>query len=335
MARIDELRLLTRVARMYYESGIKQPEIAARLHLSQPKVSRLLRQANETGLVRITVGVPTGTHPALEEELERRFGLLEAVVVDSDPTSEDHLMRDLGAAAAFYVETKMHNAEVVGISSWSATLLAMVDAMHPVTTLRDTKVVQVLGGLGSPGAQIHAVHLTRRLSELLHGEPVFLPAPGVTGSAQARDVLLADSFVREAVDQFKSVTLALVGIGTLEPSGLLASSGNVFTSEELDTVRSSGGVGDLLIRFIDADGIPIRSALDSRVIGMTLEQLRHTPRAVGVAGGPRKLTAIRGAVMGHWINTLITDRGTAEALLEPPAADRINAAEVPQRIAQE
>ena len=136
----------------------------------------------------------------------------------------------------------------------------MVDAMHPVTALRDTKVVQILGGLGSPGAQIHAVHLTRRLSELLHGEPVFLPAPGVTGSTQARDVLLADAFVGEAVAQFKSVTLALVGIGTLEPSGLLASSGNVFTSEELDTVRSSGGVGDLLIRFIDADGIPIRSS---------------------------------------------------------------------------
>ena len=321
MARIDELRLLTRVARLYYESDIKQPEIAARLHLSQSKVSRLLRQASELGLVRITVGVPNGTHPALEEELERRFGLLEAVVVDSDPVSEDNLMRELGAAAAFYVETKTRTGEVVGISSWSATLLAMVNAMHPVTTLRNTKVVQVLGGLGSPGAQIHAAHLTRRLAELLHGEPVFLPAPGITGSSRARDVLLADPFVHEAVDRFEEVTLALAGIGTLEPSGLLASSGNVFTSEELDSVRSLGGVGDLLIRFFDAKGKPIQSALDARVIGMTLEQFRRTPRAVGVAGGLRKLAAIRGAILGRWINTLITDRATAEALLGPPVAE--------------
>jgi DNA-binding transcriptional regulator LsrR (DeoR family) len=83
----------------------------------------------------------------------------------------------------------------------------------------------------------------------------------------------------------------------------LASSGNVFTTAEQDEVRGLGGVGDLCLRLFTEAGAPVRSSLDDRVIGMTLEQLRlPTPRAVGVAGGPRKVAAIRGALTGGWTN---------------------------------
>jgi DNA-binding transcriptional regulator LsrR (DeoR family) len=37
---------------------------------------------------------------------------------------------------------------------------------------------------------------------------------------------------------------------------------------------------------------------------------------VGIAGGGRKLAAIRGALEGKLINTLITDRFTAERLIQ-------------------
>ena len=59
--------------------------------------------------------------------------------------------------------------------------------------------------------------------------------------------------------------------------------------------------------------------LDARVIGIELGQLKRVPRAIGVAGGPSKTLAIRAALLGGWINCLITDRWTAERLL---AGDR-------------
>jgi len=321
MARIDELRLITRVARLYYESGLKQPEIAARLRLSQPKVSRLLKQALDEGIVRITVRVPTGTHPDLEERLQARFGLEDAAVVDVTFDDDDQVARELGAAAAFYVESTVRSGDVIGISSWSATLLAMVDALHPVTTVRDTRVVQILGGVGDPAAAGHATHLIRRLAQLLHGQGEFLPAPGVVGSAEARRVLLDDPFVRSAMALFDRVSMALVGIGTVQPSGLLARSGNVFSPEELASVRALGGVGDISLRFVSATGEPIATPLDERVIGIELEQLKRVPRSVGVAGGRRKVAAIRAALVGGWLNCLITDRHTAERLLGDRPAD--------------
>jgi DNA-binding transcriptional regulator LsrR (DeoR family) len=83
-------------------------------------------------------------------------------------------------------------------------------------------------------------------------------------------------------------------------------------------LRQNGAVGDICLRFFDADGNPVRLPLDRRVISMTLEQLSTVKRSVGIAGGLRKLAAIRGALKGKWINVLITDRVVAEALLATP-----------------
>lgn len=49
---------------------------------------------------------------------------------------------------------------------------------------------------------------------------------------------------------------------------------------------------------------------------MSIDKLRAVKRTVGVAGGNRKLAAIRGALKGGWINVLITDRFTAASLIE-------------------
>lgn len=308
------LRLMTRVAQLYYEQGMRQGEIAERLDLSQSRVSRLLKQAEREGIVRTTVAVPQGFFPELEERLQHQYGLREAVVVDCDADDDREALRAIGAAAASYVETTVATGEVVGISSWSETLLAMVDNMHRQARPAAAAVVQILGGLGNPSAEKHATHLTRRLAELLGGEARFLPAPGVAGSAASRRALLDDAFVASAMGWIGEVSLALVGIGALEPSQLLSASGNAFTADEQHELQELGAVGDICVRFFDADGVPVASPLDDRVIGMDLDQLKQPRRTVGLAGGPRKSAAIQGALRGRFINVLITDRFTAERL---------------------
>lgn len=313
MARIEELRLLAKVAHLYYEQGLNQSEIAARLDLSQATISRLIKRALAEKIVRITVSIPSGVYADLESALQTRYGLREAIVVDC-AADDDHIQRSIGAAAAFYLENTVKKGDIIGISSWSATLLAMVDAMHPLPRPMDAQVVQILGGIGHSDAEVHAARLTDRLAKLVHGTATFLAAPGVVGSEDARQILLNDPFVSEVTALFEQVSLALVGIGGVEPSRLLARSGNIFSREELDLLRDRGAVGDICLRFFDREGVPVVTPLDQRVIGMTLDQFQHVKRTVGIAGGQRKHDAIRGALRGRWINVLITDRFTAEAL---------------------
>lgn len=314
MSRLDEIRLMAKVARMYYDQGIRQQEITERLNIHQSKVSRMLKRAREANIVRISIATPAGFFPDLEDALESRFQLKEAVVIDSDG-EEDRVVRDLGAAAAFYVETTIKPKMVIGISSWSRSLFSMVDAMHPSTAGIGGKVVQILGGVGNASTQYQAMLLAQRMAGLIGASPVLLQAPGVVGSAQARAVLVKDAAVEEAAKLFGKLDLALVGIGSLEPSSLLASSGNIFSVEERRQLRRSGAVGDICFQFMDKLGRPVESPLMKRVIGIDLATLKSAPRVVGIAGGDAKIPAITAALKSKWINVLITDRRTAERLI--------------------
>jgi len=314
MSRLDEIRLMAKVARMYYDQGIRQQEITERLNIHQSKVSRMLKQAREANIVRISVATPAGFFPDLEDALESRFQLKEAVVVDSDG-DEERVVRDLGAAAAYYVETTIKPEMVIGISSWSRSLFSMVDTLHPSTAGAGGKVVQILGGVGNASTQYQAMLLAQRLAGLIGASPVLLQAPGVVGSPEAKAVLVRDAAVEGASKLFSKLDLALVGIGSLEPSHLLASSGNIFSPEERRQLRRAGAVGDICFQFIDKQGGPIDSPLMKRVIGIDLATLKSAPRVVGIAGGESKLTAVRASLRGKWINVLITDKRTAERLI--------------------
>jgi len=316
MSRLDEIRLMAKVARMYYDQGIRQQEITERLNIHQSKVSRMLKRAREANIVRISVATPAGFFPDLEDALENRFQLKEAVVIDSDG-EEERVVRDLGAAAAFYVETTIKPEMIIGISSWSRSLFSMVDTLHPSTAGAGGKVVQILGGVGNVSTQYQAMLLAQRLAGLIGASPVLLQAPGVVGSAEAKAVLVKDAAVEEASKLFSKLDLALVGIGSLEPSSLLANSGNIFSVEERRQLRRSGAVGDICFQFIDKQGRLVESPLMKRVIGIDLATLKSAPRVVGIAGGESKIPAILAALKGKWINVLITDRRTAERMISP------------------
>ena len=317
MSRLDEIRLMAKVARMYYDQGIRQQQITERLNIHQSKVSRMLKRAREANIVRISVATPAGFFPDLEDALERRFDLKEAIVIESDG-EEERVVRDLGAAAAFYVETTIKPEMVIGISSWSRSLFSMVDTLHPSSAGAGGKVVQILGGVGNASTQYQAMLLAQRLAALIGALPVLLQAPGVVGSPEAKAVLVKDAAVEEASKLFSKLDLALVGIGSLEPSALLASSGNIFSVEERRQLRRSGAVGDICFQFIDKQGQRVASPLMKRVIGIDLATLKSTPRVVGIAGGESKVPAVLASLAGKWINVLITDRRTAEQLISTP-----------------
>ena len=316
MARNDQIRLMTKVARMYYLQNMRQPQITERLNLHQSTVSRLLKKAVEAGIVRISIAAQNGIHVDLEEALEARFNLKQAVVVDSVSTSEEQLARDLGSAAAYLLEGLVRGRQAIGISSWSAALLEMIHSLHPSSNGEGTRIVQILGGMGNADAQMHATYLAERLASLIGGSAVLLPAPGITGSAQAKDVLMREQYVQSAVRLWDALDTVIVGIGALEPSRMLVSSGNYFTQDERAELMRQGAVGDICLHYFNQAGQPISTPLSSRVIGMSLAQLKGVKNRIGVAGGKRKLDAILGALNGSWINILITDRSTARALLE-------------------
>jgi DNA-binding transcriptional regulator LsrR (DeoR family) len=303
-----------RIAQLYYVEKQTQSAISRRLNISQATISRYLRRAQDEDLVRITINAPRGTFFEAEAELRQRYKLKEAIVVEAAEDSEPSILTAIGAATAHFIETSLNEGEVIGLSSWSMSLLRTVESLRPPRASA-SRVIQLLGGTGNPSVEKHATHLTLRMAQITGARPHLLAAPGLAQSAESRRVLMEDPFVAETLAQFKDVTLGLLGIGALEPSRMLAESGNRLSPSELRELEAAGAVGDMGLRFFDRAGAQVRTSCDERIIGIDLPEMAAIPRAVGVAGGRHKVQAIRAAMLGGFINILVTDHHTAAALI--------------------
>lgn len=311
----DRRRLLAKVARLYYHSGLRQTEIAERLRISQTRVSRLLQQAETEGIVRTIVVPLVGLDGEIEERLEERYSVGEVHVVDTVSEEEADLVAELGAAAAGIFSALPVEVPVIGVTSESRTLRAMIDALGPLRT-GTTTVVEMLGGIGPPQQQHQATRSTTRLATLVGAEPVYLRTPAIVPSAQVREALIAhDPYVREALGLLDALDLALIGVGSCETVAPLLEASGVSAADRWSERTAPGAVGQLCLRFLDERGEPVASLVDDLVTGVTPAQLRAAKRRWVVAGGAAKHAAVRAALLGGWVDTLVTDAGTARALL--------------------
>ena len=317
----DQLRLMTRVAWLYHVRGFKQAQIAREFEVSQSRVSRLLEAAAAHGIVHTTVRVPAGLQLELEHALQETYGLKHAQVFDvPDSSDERSLPRDLGHMLAVYLREQPLGGAVIGFTSWSRTLRETVRSLSTSPGRSASFVVELLGDVGTPEVQHEAAEVTRQLARLTGAQPRFLRVPGVTASAAMRATLLDhDAHARETLALHDQLDEALVGIGSCTIDPPLKPGDSFFTHAQFDRARALGAVGQVNLRFIDVEGNAITSELDDLVIGVTLEQLRRCARRIAVAGGPNKYDAIRGALRGGWINSLVTDVRTAEHLVKAAA----------------
>ena len=311
-ADIEQLRQMTKAARLHHIQGARQTEIAEKMGISQAGVSRLLRMAEEQGIIRSIVVPPEGLYPDLEE------GPVEGYVVDVDPT-EEGISQILGAAAARCLTDVFEGGPVLGFTSWSTTLREMARLIEPRVKSQIKCVVETLGDLGSPMMQHEADVATLQMAQAFRAEAVFLRAPGVMGSAALRDAALADVHIQKALSLLNEVDIVFVGLGPADFHGPLEENDNFFTAEQLAEVRNAGAVGQLHQRFIDREGRPVRTPLDDLVIGISLDQLRDAGRRIAVAGGAAKHEALAAALAGEWIDVLVTDVDSANTLLAGPA----------------
>ncbi len=325
MPSLDHERLLIKIARFYYQEELTQAQIADRLRLSRQKVQRLLREAREVGTVQFTIRPIMGVFADLEHALEQRFGLREAVVIEtSDSDNQTIVAREVGAGAADYLLRVVHPHDGIVIS-WGGTLLGMVNALSANPhreEIEDIAIIQGLGGLVDPNHEAHAADLTRRLAKCLGGSAQLLPAPGVAGTRSARNALCNDPHVAQVLQKARRATLAFMGIGAPRPDSILVEQGTIVKWGELTELMERGAVGDINLRYFDERGQRVPSDLDDRVIGLTLDEIRQIGHVVGMAGGSAKLKAIRGALEGKLIHALVTDSVIARRLLEGDPAKR-------------
>lgn len=142
----EERRQLVKVAHLYYTDGWTQQEIAKKLNVSRPVISKLLQKAKDVGIVEVYIKDESIHTVELEKQLETTFQLTDAVVVPSVGTMSEMVKRAVGQAGAYYLSKNMKGAEKIGIS-WGTTLAELVKE-YPFERRNDVKVIPLEGGMG-------------------------------------------------------------------------------------------------------------------------------------------------------------------------------------------
>jgi deoxyribonucleoside regulator len=316
----DDLRLALRAATLYYLDGLTQAEVAARLGVSRPTAGRLVARAKAKGLVRIEVVVPhdqrDSLHADVEETLERRFGLTEAVVVgDSvdltgsldDPGS----WTAVGRAAAKLLTRRIGKSDTLGFT-WGPETVAVARAL-PAGVATCRAIVQLDGAMSTGHYQTGSEYVLGRCAEQLQARAIRLPAPLYADSATVSS-LRADSVISVALEAGRTAETMMFGVGPVSTSTTLFE-GSFLDTAMLDKLAAAGAVGEIAGRFFAADGTILDTELSDRAVSVPLDDVRACPKTILLAGGRAKHAAALGALRGGFARYLVCDIDCARWLL--------------------
>lgn len=302
---MTDLTTLVRVSRLYYELGETQEAIAALIGVTRPHVSRLLKEARARGVVEIRIVDRGAVESPVADALRARYGLRAVHLAPTLDGPPDLTRRRVGRLAGEVLRSALHDGMVVGIGDGGA-VSAVADELEHGTSQVDATFVPLCGGFWRAGAGVEPF---RRIAETLGATIHALHAPGLLDDATVRDALCAHAGVRSVIEFWARLDAALFGIGG--PTWSEAAVG----AETLADIRSGQAVGEVLISPFSIDGRLVAESLRARTIAFDARALASVSLSMGVAEGSGKVAPILGALRGGFMNVLVTDVRTAEAVL--------------------
>lgn len=314
MIESDEL-LAVRAAELYYDETKTQDEIGALLGITRWKVGRLLAQARELGYIRIEIVHPRARRLPLERALRERFGLKDAVVVPAANTPAE-LNERVARAAADYLSAMRPVPRTLGVS-WGRTLRDVADHLADGWASGVT-VVQINGGVSINQRSGTAASTAARIAEKASGEVRLLPSPAILERLETKLSIESDRTVADVLTTAANANAYLYSAGVAGPDSALVHSGYL-TQSEVGVLVARGAVGDVVGRYIDAEGMIVDPSLDDRTVGLGLEALRAAETSIAVIAGAEKHAIARAVVGSGLCTVLVTDERTAASLI---AADQ-------------
>ncbi len=303
----DDLK--TKVAWLYYMEGMTQDNISRTLGLSRSRVLRILASSRQSGMVQIRVTGKLSHCVSLERSLETRYGLERAIVIPQpqDPATTQDI---LGAVLGGYLSENIPDKATIGLG-WGKTLSASLPGIE-YREQSGISVLSMLGGLTRVSG-VNPSEFAWRVADRLSAECYLMAAPVIAPDPQTREALVRHPGIQEIFRLAARLDLAILSVGDLSPISTI-SEYFLLERDELTSLQAAGAVGDVLCRFIDADGNILDHPANDRVVGVHPRDLRGTRKLVLASGGWQKYDAIRGAMRLLKPQVLVTDELVAERL---------------------
>ena len=308
----DNTSLIVEVARLYYDYQFSQNQIAQKIGISRPGVSRLLTRAREQGIVRIEIIDPEQNTSHLENQLTKKYNLKKIIIVPNEGIPDLELKQRLGLIAGKYLNKLMKEGITLGVS-WGTTIQNVANQLQP-KALSNVTIVQLVGGLAKAEYDTHASEISMKVAEKYHALPYLLPLPAIVDSVNLKQAIIGDKNISRTLELAHRAEIALFSVGVFDHDAAMVKA-DYFEPDEVDKLLKKGAVGDICTHIITENGEICDFELDERTIATELADLQKKKFSIAVAGGKEKIKVIYAALLAKYFNVLVTDEITAINLL--------------------
>jgi deoxyribonucleoside regulator len=299
----------TRVASLYYEENKTHDDIGAIMGLSRWKVARILQHAKDVGIVTIHITRPSRRVEDREQQIRELWGVDTVIVAD---TADAPALESVARHAAEHLGDLAPGMSTLGMS-WGRTLTAVANAL-PDGWAEGVNVVQVNGGMSVLDTSQSASWTVAVVADKARGRAHVMPTPAIVQLSETAGALRKDPTVSSVLDLAHQADTIMFTVGVASADSAHHRSGYL-TLEKISQLRQAGAVGDVVGRFIDAEGRAVDPDLDHRTIGVSLEDMSRVPRRILVAESAAKAPAVLSCLRRGLVSSLVIDAALATAIV--------------------
>lgn len=299
--------IITKVAWHYYIENLTQQAIAEKLGISRMRVVKLLDFAKQNGIIQFRIAQNKEKKRLLEKLIFDKYKLEDVFVIPS-PKEPSRMNDVLAQSAATYISDKMIDMpEPIYVNMGYGDTPSRVLNHLARTTEVPISVVSLTGGV--------RYYLPNTQSNIFNAKLYLYPSPLMLSDKYVCRALLNEPSVIEISRMTELASFSIIGLGSMDSSATILRN-NILSANDFAYLSMQGAVGDILTHFVDRNGTPIQSMIEERLISTSLFQLKALNNVIGIAGGMHKLDIIKAALVGGYLDVLITDEETAAKLVD-------------------
>jgi DNA-binding transcriptional regulator LsrR (DeoR family) len=306
-----EDKILYKIAKHYYEDELNVQEIAKLLKMSTATVSRYLKKAREKRIVEIKINPYKEKHDELEDTIEKKYNLREVYVV-STISGYDEMYVEAASIVSATMERLLKKNDFIGVS-WGETDKKLFDSIKDKKNL-GINIVPIIGGMGAIENGVFTNAIAKTVADKFGGKSYLINCPAVLDSENTKLMIEKDSNTMRILKIWEKLKVVLVGVGDLSQESSVRKY-DIFSENELFHLRNCGAVGEINVNYLDENGRFVSNDINSRLIRLSIEQMKKIDTVILCTFGTRKANATRAVLKGQIADILITDVDSANLLV--------------------
>lgn len=291
------------ISNLYYKEKLSQQQIAKKLNISRPWVSKLLARAEELGIVKIEVLSPFTNNTAMENALIKKYNMKYVGVIQSS--------ENVAFAAANYFISELRTKDVVGVG-WGKSVSNLIEKT-PLVYFPEVQLIPLSGSFGNT-LNVLPNYNTIQLAEKINGIAKVFHTPLVC-SKEEYHTLMSNKRTQQYIQLAEHANILLLGIGVFETS--IVPQYGILEPHEIEELKQKNALGDVGLKYFDRQGNVVETEKTKMLIKADIIKASKNARTViGIAQGLNKVDIIDVALSLNLFHAFFTDEKTASALLD-------------------